>query len=75
MTPVDPRPLGLGLPNRYEVAPKVSNQLSNYCGADRQPPLDQSGTFSAPNLAIDDHLTCFTRKRSLFQGDHDTVAV
>jgi hypothetical protein len=44
---------------------KVSNELSNYCGADRQPPLDDPGSFGAPSLAIDDHLRCFTPKRSL----------
>jgi hypothetical protein len=27
MTAVDPWPLGLGLPNPYEVVPKVSNQV------------------------------------------------
>jgi hypothetical protein len=31
--------------------------------------------IGAPATEIDDHLACFTRKRPLFQGDHDTVAV
>jgi hypothetical protein len=47
-----------------ELAPNVSNELSNYCGADRHPPLDDPGSFGAPSLAIDDHLTCFTPKQS-----------
>jgi hypothetical protein len=42
----------------------VSNELSNYCGADRHPPPDYPGSFGAPSLAIDDHLTCFTPKKS-----------
>jgi hypothetical protein len=53
-----------------EVAPNVSNELSNYCGADRQPPLDDPGSFGAPSLAIDDHLTCFTPKRSLVRTQY-----
>ena len=54
---------------------KVSNEVSNYCGANRQPRLDDPGSFGAPGILIDDHLVCFTRKRSLFQGDHETVAI
>jgi hypothetical protein len=43
---------------------KVSNELSNYCGADPQPPLDDPGRFGAPGIGIDDHLACFTPKQS-----------
>jgi hypothetical protein len=43
---------------------KVSNELSNYCGANRQPRLDDPGTFGASGIGIDDHLACFTPKRS-----------
>jgi hypothetical protein len=35
---------------------KVSNELSNYCGADRQPRLEDRGSFGAPGIGIDDHL-------------------
>jgi hypothetical protein len=48
-----------------EVSPKVSNELSNYCGANRQPRLDDLGSFGAPRILIDAHLACFTPKRSL----------
>jgi hypothetical protein len=30
----------------------VSSELSNNCGADRQPPLDDPGSFGAPGVAI-----------------------
>jgi hypothetical protein len=46
----------------------VSNELSNNRGADQQPPLDDPGSFGAPGLAIGDHLTCFTPKRSLVRA-------
>lgn len=42
----------------------MSNELSNYCGADPQPPLDDPGRFGAPGIGIDDHLACFTPKQS-----------
>ena len=52
----------------------VSNEVSNYCGANRQPRLYHP--VPAPGvMGIDAHLACFTRKRSLFQGDHETVAI
>jgi hypothetical protein len=53
----------------------VSNELSNYCYANRQPRLDDPRSIRAPAKEIDDHLACFTRKRSLFQGDHEAVAI
>jgi hypothetical protein len=43
----------------------VSNELSNYCDADRQPPLDDPGSFGAPGIWIDARLACFTPKRSV----------
>jgi hypothetical protein len=43
---------------------KVSNELSNYRGANRQPRLDDPGSFGAAALGIDDHPACFTPKRS-----------
>jgi hypothetical protein len=69
---------GVGFSERFperlgrsaEVAPDVSNELSNYCGADRHPPLDDPGSFGAPSLAIHDHLTCFTPKRSLVRTQY-----
>jgi hypothetical protein len=42
----------------------VSNELSNYRGANRQPCLDGPGSFGAAGIGIDDHLACFTPKRS-----------
>jgi hypothetical protein len=48
----------------------VSNELSNYCGADRQPRLDDPGSFRAPGLGINDHLACFTPKRSLVRTQY-----
>jgi hypothetical protein len=42
---------------------KVSNELSNYCGADRQPRMDDPGSLRAPGLGIADHLACFTPKQ------------
>jgi hypothetical protein len=53
-----------------QVAPKVSNELSNYCGADRQPPLDDPGSFGAPGIWIDARLACFTPKRSLVRTQY-----
>jgi hypothetical protein len=44
---------------------KVSNELSNYRGADQQPPLDDPGSFGAAGIGIDARLACFTPKRSL----------
>ncbi len=52
-----------------EVAPNVSYELSNYCGADRQPTVDGPGSFGAPSRAIDDHLTCFGTKTSLVRPE------
>jgi hypothetical protein len=34
----------------------VSNELSNDCGANRQPRLDNPGSIGAPAMEIDDHL-------------------
>jgi hypothetical protein len=42
----------------------VSNELSNYCCANGQSRLDDPGSFGAPGLWIDDHLACFTPKKS-----------
>jgi hypothetical protein len=36
----------------------------NCCGADRQPRLDDPGSFGAPGIGIDDRLACFTPTRS-----------
>jgi hypothetical protein len=41
---------------------KVSNELSNYRGANRQPCLDDPGSFGAAALGIDDHPACFTTR-------------
>jgi hypothetical protein len=46
-----------------EVAPNVSNELSNYRGANRQRRLDDPGSFRAPSIGIDAHLGCFTPKK------------
>ena len=43
----------------------MSNELSNYCSANRQPHLDDPGSFGAPGIGIADRLACFTPKRSL----------
>jgi hypothetical protein len=43
---------------------KVSNELSNYCSANRQPHLDDAGSFGAPGIGIADRLACFGMKRS-----------
>ena len=51
-----------------EVAPKVSNELSNYCGANRYPRLDDPGSFRAPGIGID-AAPCFGTKRSQPQID------
>jgi hypothetical protein len=48
----------------------VSNELSNYCGANRQPRLDDPGSFGAPGIGIDAHLACFTPKRSLVRTQY-----
>jgi hypothetical protein len=48
----------------------VSNELSNYRGADQQPHPDNFGSFVAPAMEIDDHLACFTPKQS---DAHDWV--
>jgi hypothetical protein len=40
----------------------VSNELSNYRGANRQPRLDDPGSFGTPGICIDAHLACFTPK-------------
>ena len=53
----------------------MSNELSNDGGADRQPPLDDPGSFGAPSRAIDDHLTCFTPKRSLVRARPRTASM
>jgi hypothetical protein len=45
----------------------VSNELSNYRSPNRQPRLDDPGSFRAPGIGIDAHLGCFTPKRSLVQ--------
>lgn len=42
----------------------VSNELSNYGSAKRQPPLDDPGSFGAPGTGFDDHLACLTPKQS-----------
>jgi hypothetical protein len=41
----------------------VSNELSNYRGANRQPRLDDPGSFRAPGIGIDAHLGCVTPKK------------
>lgn len=43
----------------------MSNEPSNYRGANRQSRLDDRGIISTPAREIDDHLACFTPKRSL----------
>ena len=48
----------------------MSNELSNNSGADRQPRLDDPGRFCAPGMRIDDHLACFTPKRSLVRTQY-----
>jgi hypothetical protein len=48
----------------------VSNELSNYRGANGQPLLDDPGSFGAPGIRIDDHLACFTPKRSLVRTQY-----
>jgi hypothetical protein len=49
---------------------KVSNELSNYRGADQQPPLDDPGSFGAAGIGIDARLACFTPKRSLVRTQY-----
>jgi hypothetical protein len=70
-----PQPLPARLGRGAEVAPKVSNELSNYCGANRQPRLDDPGSFGAPGTLIDDHLACFTPKRSRAADVHPRPVV
>ena len=48
----------------------MSNELSNYCGGNGQPRLDDPGSFVAPGIGIDDHLACFTPKRSLVRTQY-----
>jgi hypothetical protein len=57
-----------------KAAPDVSNELGNYCCADRQLPLDYLWTFDAPAPGSAPRVRAFTRKRSLFQGGPDTAA-
>jgi hypothetical protein len=45
----------------------VSNELSNYRGANRQPRLDDPGSFRAQGKGIDAHLGCFTPKSHWFE--------
>jgi hypothetical protein len=49
---------------------RVSNELSNYRGANLKPRLDDPGSFGAPGIGIDDHLACFTPKRSLVRTQY-----
>jgi hypothetical protein len=55
---------------RCQGRAKVSNELSNYRGANRQPRLDNPGSFRAPGIGIDAHLGCFTPKRSLVRTQY-----
>jgi hypothetical protein len=48
----------------------VSNELSNYGSANRQPHLDDPGSFGAPGIWIDAHPACFTPKRSLVRTQY-----
>jgi hypothetical protein len=48
----------------------VSNELSNYRGANLQPLLDSPGSIGAPAMEIDGHLACFTPKRSLIRTQY-----
>ena len=48
----------------------MSNELSNYRGANRQPRLDDPGSIGATGMEIDDHLACFTPKRSLVRTQY-----
>ena len=48
----------------------MSNELSNYRGANRYPRLDDPGSFGAPGMEIDDHVACFTPKRSLVRTQY-----
>jgi hypothetical protein len=48
----------------------VSNELSNYRGANGQPLLDDPGSFGAQGIRIDDHMACFTPKRSLVRTQY-----
>ena len=48
----------------------MSNEPSNYGGANRQPRLDDPGSFRAPRIGIDAHLACFTPKRSLVRTQY-----
>ena len=49
---------------RCRSGANVSNELSNYGSAKRQPPLDDPGSFGAPGTGFDDHLACLTPKQS-----------
>ena len=42
----------------------MSNELSNYRGANRYPRLDDPGSIGGPGMEIDDHVACFTPKKS-----------
>ncbi len=48
----------------------MSNELSNYRCANRQPRLDDPGSFRAPGIGFDAHLGCFTPKRSLVRTQY-----
>jgi hypothetical protein len=45
----------------------VSNELSNYCGANRQLRLDDPGSIGAPAMEIDDHLACSHERGHYFR--------
>src|SRR5687767_11728364 len=48
---------------------KVSNELSNYCGGNGQPRLDDPGSIGAPGIYIDAHLSQTTAD----DGERDVV--
>ena len=49
---------------------KVSNELSNYCGGNGRPRLDDPGSFGAPGICIGAYRACFTPKRSLVRTQY-----
>jgi hypothetical protein len=53
----------------------VSNELSNNGGADWQPPLDDPGSYGAPDKGIDDYLACFVGNEVEYVLDRRAITV
>ena len=51
-----------------KAAPDVSNELGNYCCADRQLPLDYLWTFDAPGTGIGASCACFHKEEVTVSG-------